>query len=128
MAFAPLIEPLLIAWLGTELGLTGTTELDNDLLADLPIVQVARVGGTDDGFRLDRALVDVDVYASTQDAAATLAEEIRGGLLRRLRGTTTGTAVVGRVTTVSAPSRRPYENLSLRRYGGTYEIYVHPVS
>lgn len=128
MPARPLVEPLLIAWLGDALAVTAATELDNDLLADLPIVQVTRVGGGDDGFRLDRALVDIDVYAATQAGAATLMEDVRGALLGTLRGSTLPGAVVGLVRTVSAPARRPYENTGLRRYGATFEIFLHPVS
>lgn len=123
------VEAVLVAFLGDVLGgPVVTTELGNDLLEDLPVVQVQRVGGDDDGLRLDRALVDVDVYAPGRGQAADLSEQIRAALLHTLRGSTTATATVGRVATVSAPAWRPYENTSLRRCGATYEIYLHPVS
>ncbi|MBQ1165478.1 hypothetical protein KBZ21_46645, partial [Streptomyces sp. A73] len=61
-------------------------ELDNNLLDDLPTVQVQRVGGSDDGFRLDRCLVDIDVYDSTRGGAIGLAATIRGLLMTELRG------------------------------------------
>lgn len=128
MAEWPNVEAVLVAALGAFLdGPLVTTELDNDLLTELPVVQVHRVGGGDDGFRLDRPLVDVDVYAATRLDAATLAEQVRSYLLS-LRGSITGTAVIGKVSTVSAPSWRPYQNTLLRRCGATYELYLHPVS
>lgn len=105
-----------------------TSELDNDLNAEVPVLQVQRVGGDDDGFRLDRALVDIDVYAVGRSTAADLADEVRTFLLTQLRGSQSTTSVIGRVSTVSAPSWRPYENTALRRVGATYEIYLHPVS
>ncbi|MDH6224361.1 hypothetical protein [Streptomyces sp. MJP52] len=101
-------------------------ELDNRLLEELPTIQVQVVGGTDDGIRLDRALVDIDVYHRTRGEAVALAAEVRGWVLRELRGSSTATAVIGRTGTVSAPAIRPYENTALRRVGATYEIYVHP--
>lgn len=125
------VEVLLIAWLVARLdeSVTVRAELDNNLLDELPTVQVARVpGGGDDGFRLDRALVDVDVYAADRMSATALAAEVRGLLLGSLRGSTTDTAVVGRVGTITPPALRPYENTALRRVGATYEIYFHPVS
>ncbi|MBQ1165475.1 hypothetical protein KBZ21_46630, partial [Streptomyces sp. A73] len=73
-----------------------------------------------DGFRLDRSLVDIDVYDSTRGGAIGLAATIRGLLLTELRGSGTATAVVSAVATVSAPAIRPYENTELRRCGATY--------
>lgn len=125
------VELLVIQWLQAQLGSSVVVrdELDNNLLNELPTVQVERVpAGGDDGFRIDRALVDVDVYAATRGAAVALAGQIRGLLLARLPGSTTGGAVVGRVQTVAAPGARPYENAALRRVGATYQIYCHPVS
>lgn len=124
------VELLLIGWLQTRLGsgVVVRDELDNQLLDELPTVQVTVVGGGDDGFRLDRALFDVDVYAATRAGAITLAAEIHGALLGELRGTSTATAVVGGLDTVSRPAARPYENTGLRRVGATYQLYSHPVS
>ncbi|MEU1778101.1 MULTISPECIES: hypothetical protein [Streptomyces] len=122
------VEVLLIAWLRPQLpGATVRAELDNNLGNELPTVQIQRAGGDDDGFRLDRALVDVNVYAATRGAASVLSATVRGLLLTQLRGAATGGAVVGHVSTVSAPAWRPYENTGLRRVGATYEIYLHPV-
>ncbi|MGW6946191.1 phage tail termination protein [Streptomyces xanthophaeus] len=125
------VELLVIQWLQAQLGSSVVVrdELDNNLLDELPTVQVQRLpAGDDDGFRLDRALVDVDVYAATKGDATGLAMEIRGLLLTELPGSTTGGALVGRVKTESAPGGRPYENTGLRRIGATYSLYSHPVS
>ncbi|WP_435246335.1 phage tail termination protein [Streptomyces sp. NRRL F-5630] len=122
------VELLLIGWLQERLpDVVVRDELDNNLAAELPTVQVQRVGGDDDGLRLDRALVDVDVYTASRAEAITLSATIRG-LLLAARGSATAAAVLGRVGTVSAPAVRPYENTALRRVGATYEIYCHPVS
>lgn len=124
------VEVLLIGWLQHRLGggVVVRDELDNNLLEELPTVQVGRVGGGDDSFRLDRALVDVDVYAATRGDAIQLAAAVRGLLLTELAGARTDSAVVGRIVTISAPIQRPYENTALRRIGATYQIHVHPVS
>ena len=125
------VELLVIQWLQAQLGsgVIVRDELDNNLLDELPTVQIERIpAGDDDGFRLDRALVDVDVYAATRGAAVAMAMQIRGLLLGSLPGSVTGGAVVGRVRTEAAPGARPYENTGLRRVGATYEIYSHPVS
>lgn len=124
------IEVELIGWLQSRLGddIVVRDELDNELPNELPTVQIERAGGDDDGFRLDRPLVDVNVYAATRSEAAALSVTVRGLLLTQLRGSKTSAAVFGMVRTVAAPGWRPYENISLRRYGATYEIFFHPVS
>ncbi|MFD5137451.1 hypothetical protein ACFWMX_14615 [Streptomyces sp. NPDC058378] len=124
------VELELIVWLQARLGASVVVrdELDNNLLGELPTVQVEAVGGDDDGLRLDRALVDINVYAATRAAAIALASTVHGLLLEQLRGSSTATAVFGSVRGVSRPVARPYENTALRRVGGTYQIYSHPVS
>lgn len=123
------VEVLLIGWLQERLGdVVVRDELDNRLAEELPTVQVEVVGGTDDGFLLDRPLVDIDVYAASRGAAFDLAKTIRGLLLTELRGSSTETAVVGMVTTEARPVARPYENSALRRVGATYGLHIHPVS
>lgn len=122
------VEAELIAWLGTVLDVRVLTDLPADLGSVLPVVQVQRVGGYDDGFRLDRALVDIDVYAATREAASVLMAQTRSLLLTELRGVATDTAVFTVARTITAPAWRPYENPALRRFGASFEIFCHPVS
>lgn len=122
------IEVELVAWLGAELSVRVVTELPATLTSILPVLLVQRVGGDDDTFRLDRALVDVDAYAATRAEAAALAAGARSRLVASLPSVATENAVFGRVNTVQAPAWRPYENTNLRRIGATYEIFFHPVS
>ncbi|MEE1813561.1 hypothetical protein PUR59_00650 [Streptomyces sp. SP18ES09] len=125
------IELELIKWLQAKAGadVIVRDEVDNHLLDELPTVQVQRLpAGDDDGFRLDRALVDVDVYHSTRAAAIGLAAQIRGWLLQDLPGASTDAVVFGRVSSNPPPAVRPYENTALRRVGATYQIHSHPVS
>lgn len=125
------IELDLIEWLQAKAGpdVVVRDEVDNNLLKELPTIQVQRLpAGGDDGFRVDRALVDVDVYAATRGEAIDLALLVRGWLLTQLRGLATSRAQYGRVSSSPPPAIRPYENTGLRRAGATYEIYSHPVS
>lgn len=124
----PDIEVELVARLAARLGIRFVTELPANLDQVLPVGQVQRVGGSDDTFRLDRALVDVDVYAATRRDASTHARRVREELVLLLPGAQTTAAVFGQVRTVSAPSWRPYENTALRRLGATYSLMFHPVS
>jgi hypothetical protein len=125
------IELDLIGWLQARFGEDAVVrdEVDNNLLNELPTVQVQRLpAGGDDGFRLDRALVDIDVYAATRGEAIEIAATIRGWLMTQLAGSSTSRAVYGRITSSPPPAIRPYENTGLRRVGATYQIYSHPVS
>ena len=125
------VELDLIGWLQAKAGsgVVVRDEVDNNLLNELPTVQVQRLpAGGDDGFRLDRALVDIDVYAATRADAVDLAKLIRGWLMTELAGSKTSRAVYGRITSSPPPAVRPYENTGLRRVGATYQIYSHPVS
>ena len=124
------VELQLMKWLRPRLdpGVVVRDELDNNLLDELPTVQVQRIpAGGDDGIRLDRAFVDIDVYAASRAEAIALSATIRGLLLGELRGSSTDVAVFARIGTISPPAVRPYENTGLRRVGATYEIYSHPV-
>lgn len=124
------VELELIGWTQARVaeGVLVRDELDNRLLEELPTVQIEVVGGSDDGFRLDRALVDVNVYAATRAEAIALAAVVHGLYLTELRGSKATDAVFGMVRTLSRPAVRPYENTSLRRVGATYEMFCHPVS
>lgn len=123
----PDVEAELNAWLEAQLDVVHVTDLPADLTSRLPVNQVQRIGGDDDSIRLDRALVTVDSYGIDRAAASLLARQTRNALVVALRGVQTSAAVFGRVSTISAPAWRPYENPGLRRMGATYEIYFHPV-
>ncbi|HUR05396.1 MAG TPA: hypothetical protein VM347_22840 [Nonomuraea sp.] len=104
-------------------------ELDNNLAAELPTIQITQIpGGGDDGLKLSRLIVDIDVYAADRPAVIALAIEVHDWVTRELRGSTSSAVVIGRTGCLSLPAIRPYENTSLRRAGGTYELFCHPVS
>jgi hypothetical protein len=104
-------------------------ELDNRLLEELPTIQINQIpAGDDDGVRLARMLVDIDVYAATRADAITLARDVHTWVTGELRGSSTPVLVIGRTGAITLPAVRPYENTDLRRVGATYEIFCHPVS
>lgn len=103
-------------------------ELDNRLLEELPTIQIEVLGGDDDGFRLDRVLVDINVYAATRGAALARAGEVHLWMLHEVRSSASPMAVIGRTGTISRPAIRPYTNMALRRVGATYQVFCHPVS
>lgn len=104
-------------------------ELDNNLLQELPTIQIEQIpAGGDDGLKLSRMLVDINVYAGSRADAIALARDVHDWLTSELRGSTSNTAVIGRTAALALPAVRPYENIGLRRVGATYEIFCHPVS
>lgn len=104
-------------------------ELDNNLLNELPTIRFQQVpAGSDDGFRLARFLVDMDVFGESRAAAISLGRSVHAWLTGELSGSFGETAVFGRVAALTLPGPRDYENTALRRVGATYEIFCHPVS
>lgn len=104
-------------------------ELDNTLLNELPTIQIQQVpGGDDDGFRLARMFVDIDVYAATREDAISLARDVHAWVTGELPGSSSSSIVFGRAGALALPAPRDYENTALRRVGATYAIFCHPVS
>lgn len=104
-------------------------ELDNNLLNELPTIQINQIpGGDDDGIRLARMLIDINVYAATRADAIGLARDVHQWVTGELRGSSTDSLVIGGTGALTLPAVRPYENTALRRVGATYEIFCHPVS
>lgn len=123
------VEDLIVAWLKTLGYDQATNELPTNLV-DLartgPVVTVERIGGNDSQITLDVARLDIDVYASSRDAARDHAETIRAAMRTRLVRYVHGGAVVAKVETVSAPSRLPYDSRNvIRRFGATYQVVCH---
>ena len=72
------IEAVLIAWLEDTIeDVRASTETPPDLDDQLPWLQVRRISGPYDGYRIDRPTVDVDTFAATGPAAAALALQIQ---------------------------------------------------
>lgn len=121
------IEALLVTWLEETIeDVRASTETPPDLQDRLPWLQVVRIGGPYDGFRLDQPTVDIAAFDSTGPAASALAAHVQVLLHEQLARAKTGTAVVTRVETVTGPHWVPYDNPGLRRYEATYRLTVHP--
>ena len=104
-------------------------ELDNNLGNELPTIQIQQIpGGDDDGLRLGRMLVDINVYAASRADAIALGIEVHAWVTGELRGSASSTAVIGAAGALTLPAQRDYENTALRRVGATYVIFCHPVS
>lgn len=121
------VEALLVSWLEDTIeDVRASTETPPDLDDNLPWLQVVRISGPYDGFRLDQPTVDVAAFATTGPAASALAAQVQVLLHEQLARTKSGTTVVSRVQTVTGPHFVPYDNPGMRRYEATYRLTVHP--
>jgi hypothetical protein len=91
----------------------------------IPLVTVARFGGVDTAITVDRPRVQIDVYASTADAAEKLGGDIWTAMRTKLPHYVFDGAVVGQVGTVMAPQLVPYSASGIFKVTARYEIAVH---
>ncbi|GGK61218.1 hypothetical protein Sme01_02860 [Sphaerisporangium melleum] len=120
------VEALVATWIEANVdNIRGMSETPANLDALVPVAKVRRVGGPYDGFKADRATVDIDVFDSTRDGAIAAALHVQWALHHRFDRSKVGDAVVCRVETLTSPRPLPYDNTGLRRFGATYRITVH---
>jgi hypothetical protein len=100
------------------------TELPADLAAEVPLVEVARIGGGDLNHSIDAATVDITCYHSTRGAARALALLIRSTLRDVLPGQPLDGGIVLRVNTSSGPHWLPYADTAVRRFTALYQIVL----
>lgn len=113
--------------------LPGGVTLGNRIPATMvrPFVLVRRTGGAWlDARGLDSAIVDVQVWATTDEEAERLAELVRALLWKAYRAQTTvpGIGSVSLVREESAPAEIPAdtEDHSIYRYQATYTVNTRP--
>lgn len=117
------VEALLIPWLEDKLGIRVVSELPPD--AVMPIVRLYRISGAENDYKLDRPIVDIDVFAATRPEAADIAERVRSAMRLDLRGAVFGGAVVTYCFTIIGPRWLPDTNTDLRRCSASYEVLLH---
>lgn len=126
------IEAVLVPWLAAQLaavyGVTvrTCTETPANLAAVVPVVAVTRSTGADVSGVLDRPVVDVNAFAADRIGASLLGRQAHLLMTRYLPGTVSAGAVIGLVNVIKGPGWITYQDLDVRRYNATYEIYTHP--
>lgn len=116
----PDVERLAVMYLSAALGVRVLTKLPAAFEGSMPLVRVIRGPGGDDGFT-DAPLLDVETFAGTQPAAATLAEDARQAI-HALAGKAVNGALVDTVSTASGPVRLDYGNPAVERYVASYRL------
>lgn len=111
-------------------GVNVGTMIPADLADRLPFVMARRVGGTAVHPRFaDRALVDVQVWASDRKTASDLAESVRTALfLAWERQTVTPYGSIGAYAETAAPTELRDETTpdGVYRFQATYSLVVRP--
>lgn len=106
--------------------LTGTRivgETPANLQDVLPVVQVLRVGGPDDGVILDMPTIAVHAFAATQQAANALCAQA-GTAFRDARGQVVNGAVATKVRKLGGPNWAPYTNQAVKHAVSLYQLRV----
>jgi hypothetical protein len=98
------------------------TELPADITETT--VHVTRISGAARSVRVDRPIVDIDVYALDHETSVSVALAIEAQL-RAARNVVADTGVLLSAATVSGPRWLPEPNPALWRRSATYELYVH---
>jgi hypothetical protein len=122
------VERLLLGYLAPALSVRCLTDLPADLQSSVPVVQVVRIGGpsSDNDRRLEAATVSIDCFAADRGAATDLAMRVDKAMRDTLPGTyvPASNAVVTKVRTLTGASWRPWDDLAVRRFGATYQVWV----
>ena len=120
------VDPLLIGWASTHFGVRFALNTPDDLADVVPLVQLQTIGGpsNDDFSGVIAATVSVDCFGADFNAASTLAWRVDDGFRTALPGASINGVTVGRVRTLTIPGRRPWDDVAVRRYGATYQIWL----
>lgn len=127
----PDIEQLLADWLKTQTGITQVHvgDIPDDVPPNLPqavpVIMIARFGGPDGVLGFDNPSVDIDVFASTRNAAKNIAEKVRREMRLNLPRLVLSGATITRVGTASAPISAPWDSGPVRRFTAAYTLGVH---
>lgn len=121
------VDPLLLTWAAQQLGVRCVLDIPADLATVAPVVQIVTIGGPSDDSQpaLIAATVSVDSFAADYPSASALAWRVDEAFRRHLPGTTVNGTSFGAVRTLTVPSRRPWDDLAVRRYGAVYQIWLH---
>lgn len=132
----PSIERLLVVLLEPIAGCPITAELPHNFQEpagnafELPVVAIDRIAGEDLDFKLDRPIIDVDVYAADRTTAQNISEDLRAYIRNELPGSHVAfdgyNVVFGRCRTIVGPRCLPHSNPTIRRYSANYELLLHP--
>lgn len=128
----PDIETVALDWLESNIPVLAPSEtaryVDTVVPPDLQelvaepgaaFVWVRLVTGVDDGIT-DRSVLDIDVLSNSRDTSYAVARDIRSRFTGQPHRV--GTVVIDKVVTEEKPTRRPWVDETIQRFGATYRI------
>jgi hypothetical protein len=119
----PDVELFLVSWLqGQFPALRWCTILPASITETT--VHVVRISGANRSLRVDRPIVDIDVFAYDHATSVQVALGVQA-LLKIARNVVTPAGVLQSVNTVNGPRWLPEINPDLFRRSATYELYLH---
>lgn len=124
------VEAILVPWLAEAVSARAVTETPAELADVVPVVQIVRIGGPsdDDIPTFEMPTVSIDSYGAGRAAASQLAAAVDNAIRVALPNTlhTVGGAstVVTKTQTITGPSWRPYDDITIRRFGATYRLHL----
>src|ERR1700693_5023771 len=123
IAAFPDIEKLLIGLLQAQVT---STPVFNRPTAHITAttIPVTRIPGANKSIRVDRPIVDIDVFALDHSDSVNVALAVQQ-VITPMRNVVTSGGVVQSVTTVNGPRWLPEINPALTRYSASYEFHVH---
>ena len=93
--------------------------------ASLPIIWIARTGGSSDGIT-DRPILDVDCIAMTRRAASEVAQAVRGRVFSS-PGTAPGGFLIDSASELTGRSPRPDVDPKLSVIQATFQLSFRPI-
>lgn len=87
-------------------------------------IRIHRISGAARNKFVDRPIIDIDVFATSDAIASQAAREVQSTLLS-LAGTTVMNGVIQSVSVINGPRWLPEDNPNLVRYGATNEVLIH---
>lgn len=123
VAAFPDIETLLVGWLQPQFTDARFSTILPDEITETT-VHVTRISGANRDMRVDRPIVDLDVFALDYGDSVSTALAIQA-VLMPVRNLTTDDGVLLYVSTVNGPRWLPEINTALTRFSATYEFHVH---
>lgn len=124
------VDALLIGWATQHFGVRFALDTPADLADVVPLVQVQTIGGPSDVNLSDlvAATVSFDSFGADYAAAEQLAWRVDAGLHQALPGVIVNGTTFTRVRTLSIPGRRPWNDINVRRYGSTCQVWFRKPS
>jgi hypothetical protein len=118
----PDVEVSLLSILGPAFpDIRVSTSLPGDITGT--VARVHRVAGANRDIKVDRPIVDVDVFGTNHGHVSMYARQLQAALLS-LAGAVAINGVIQRVSTIQGPRQLPEANQALTRYSATYEVFL----